>query len=84
MQHLLCSNECELRVRRLAARLGTPEAALLRFTDARERQQRQRAAGGGAAPAARAAHAEPKFAAGREGTPIMLAQVQARAPLVQA
>ncbi len=70
------SDECELRARRLAARLGTPDAALARFGAAA--QQRARAAGAAGAPA-RAAPA-PKFAAGREGAPVMLAQVQARAP----
>ena len=75
-----CSDECELRARRLAASLGTPEAALLRFMDARERLQRARA-GRGAAPAAQPARAEPRFAAGREGTPIMLSQVQVRGGL---
>lgn len=75
-----CSDECELRARRLAARLGTPEAALLRFMDARERLQRARA-GRGATPAAQPARAEPKFAAGREGTPIMLSQVKVRGGL---
>lgn len=75
-----CSDECELRARRLAARLGTPEAALLRSMDTRERLQRSRA-GRGAAPAAQPARAEPKFAAGREGTPIMLSQVKVRGGL---
>jgi len=69
------SDECELRARRLAARLGAPDAALARFGAAA--QQRARAAGAAGAPA-RAAPA-PKFAAGREGAPVMLAQVQARA-----
>ncbi|KAK9820849.1 hypothetical protein WJX81_008335 [Elliptochloris bilobata] len=74
---LFCSAQCELRARRLAARLGTPEAALLRFMDARERLQRSQAASG-VTPTVQAARAEPKFAAGREGTPIMLSQVKER------
>ncbi len=68
-----CSSACELAAQRLAARLGPPEAALVRFGVT---QATSSGTGILRATASDPDQAAPMYAAGSDDNPIMLSQVK--------